>query len=133
MLLAQQNLLAFEFTLTPLFEDHGLPLALMGILVVFMALALVVAFITVLPRILTSEAVAASAASGAADGVSQSPLVGDELSEETLVVITAAVAEVMDRPHRVVRIRGVLPADYEWSLEGRSQQHHSHKIQHRAR
>ena len=42
-----------EFSVAPLFEDHGLALALMGVFVVFIALSLVVAFITILPRVVT--------------------------------------------------------------------------------
>ena len=53
MLLAQQDdRPLIEFTLAPLFEDYGIPLAVMGIFVVFMALVLVVVFITLLPRVL---------------------------------------------------------------------------------
>ncbi len=53
MFLAQQgDRPLIEFTLAPLSEDYGIPLAVMGILVVFLALVLVVVFITLLPRVL---------------------------------------------------------------------------------
>ena len=117
-----------EFTSAPLFEDHGIPLAVMGILVVFLALVLVVVFITLLPRLL------APSAGKASDEAIPAPAVGeDELPEEILVVIAAAVAHAIDRPHRVVQIRGLTPAEMGWSLEGRMQHHHSHRIQNRAR
>ena len=45
-----------EFTLSPLWEDQGIPLAVMGILVVFMALLLVVTFISLLPRLVAATA-----------------------------------------------------------------------------
>lgn len=129
MLLAQQDERPMiDFTLAPLSEDIGFPLAVMGILVVFSALVLVVVFITVLPRVLglfsSNEAQAATTV----------PVFGeDELPEETVVVIAAAVAATISRPHRIVQIRGLTPADRGWSLEGRTQHHQSHRIQSRAR
>ncbi len=136
MFLAQQNL-PTELTLEPLLQDQGIVLALMGMLVVFSALALVVAFISGLPRILNAllgpEDARELATSLNDQGGAEQNMLGDDLPEETLVIICAAVAAVMDKPHRVMRIRGVLPTDYEWSREGRMQQHFSHKIQHRAR
>ncbi len=52
-----------------------------------------------------------------------------KLSEEIVVVIAAAVAEVMAKPHRIVHIRGLTPEDLGWSFQGRMQHHHSHRIQ----
>ena len=127
MLLAQQDdRPLISFTLEPLFQDHGIPLAVMGILVVFVALVLVVVFITVLPRVLAPFSRTSQPEQSALHPVSD-----DELSEETLVVIAAAVAAAFDRPHRIVRVRGMTPADHGWSHEGRIQQHQSHRIQHR--
>jgi len=129
MFLAQQDERPLiEFTLAPLFEDHGIPLAVMGIMVVFLALVLVVVFITLLPRVLAPSLGKASEASAPVLAASD-----DELPEEILVVIAAAVAHAIDRPHRVVQIRGLTPAELGWSLEGRMQHHHSHRIQPRAR
>ena len=120
MLLAQQNSRPLiEFTLAPLFEDHGIPLAVMGVLVVFLALLLIAVFIILLPRVL----------SGASAPEAIEPLGEEEPSEETLVVIAAAVAEAIRQPHRIVRIRGLTSADFDWSLEGRMQHHQSHRIQ----
>ena len=129
MLLAQQdNRPLIQFTSAPLFEDHGIALAVMGVFVVFMALVLVVAFITVLPRVLamfTETQLDQSASLPAADDAG--------LSEEMRVVIAAAVAETIRAPHRIVRIRGLTPEDLGWSLEGRTQHHQSHRIHHRGR
>jgi Na+-transporting methylmalonyl-CoA/oxaloacetate decarboxylase gamma subunit len=122
--------LAFRFTLEPLYEESGLALAAMGILVVFMALVLISLFITLLPRLMAAlerfhpeEKPAAAKASKPAD----------ELSEEIRVVIAAAVAAAIGTPQRIVRIRGLTPEDLGWSLEGRIQHHTSHRIQPRNR
>jgi sodium pump decarboxylase gamma subunit len=124
MLLAQEDSpLLIRFTLAPLLEDYGVPLAVMGVLVVFLALVLVVIFITLLPRVLPH----------AEPATSLDPTAEEELSEETLAVITAAVAATLDKPQRIVRIRGLTPADLGWSMEGRMQHHQSHTIPQRAR
>jgi Na+-transporting methylmalonyl-CoA/oxaloacetate decarboxylase gamma subunit len=121
MLLAEQTSRPLmDFTLRPLLEDHGIPLAVMGILVVFAALALVVAFITLLPRLLGPVSAEQPATALAADE--------DALPEETLVILAAAVAAVICQPHRIVRVRGLTPEDHGWSLEGRMQHHQSHRI-----
>ncbi len=120
----------FELTFAPLLEDHGLPLAVMGILVVFVALLLVATFITLLPRILERIGPREAPAEEPPD----SQLAGDEeLSEEVMVVIAAAVAEVVRRPHRIVHVRGSRPEEVGWSLEGRIHHHHSHKVAQRGR
>ena len=127
MLLAQQNITPLvEFSLDPLWQDHGIPLAVMGMLVVFMALIFVVMFITFLPRILALVSLQESEDSATASIVAE-----EEISEEIQVVIAAAVAEMISHPHRVMTIRGVTPAEQGWSLEGRVQQHQSHKIRRR--
>lgn len=126
MLLAQQDARPLiEFTLAPLFEDHGFPVAAMGVFVVFVALLLVVVFINFLPRMMArlSAPELERPALQIADP--------DELSEETLVVIAAAVADAVSQPHRVVHIRGLTAEDLGWSLERRMQHHRSHTIQHR--
>jgi hypothetical protein len=89
---------------------------------------LVVAFISALPRLLSSakEPKAAVPAPGAARGE-------DEIPEEILVVIAAAVDEIMHKPHRVVHIRGLTAADHDWQLEGRIQHHQSHRLRNRNR
>lgn len=128
MLIAQQDSRPLiEFTLAPLFQDHGIPLAVMGVLVVFSALVLIVVVIKLLPRVF-GEARPTAAATPA------DLLAGtDQLSSETLVVIAAAVAETIRQPHRIVRIRGLTAQDLDWSLGGRMQHHRSHNLPHRDR
>ena len=125
-LLAQQGSGEFRLSFEPLFEDHGLALAVMGILVVFLALTLLVVFITLLPRLLERTLARESQTTAPAD---PEITLKDELPEETLVVIAAAVAETIRQPHRIVRIRGLTPEDLGWSLEGRLQHHASHRLQ----
>lgn len=128
MLVAQQGARPLvDFTLAPLWEDHGIALAIMGVLVVFTALVLLAAFIEFLPRILAtvSQKEPAEPAPRLADE--------DELDTETLVVIAAAVAAVLGQPHRIIRVRGLTSEDRGWSLEGRMQHHHSHRVEHRER
>ena len=79
-----------EFSLAPLLESHGVALALMGVFVVFIALSLVVAFITVLPRVAARIASQERTQAEGAQTFAQ-----DELPEETIVVIAAAVAEII--------------------------------------
>ena len=129
MLLAQQlSERLNEFSLAPLWEEKGIALAMMGIFVVFMALVLIVVFITVLPRLLAPYTTTGQEAEATVPVVAE-----EEIPDEILVVIAAAVAEAIDRPHRVVRIRGMTPGEIGWSLEGRMQHHHSHKTQQRGR
>lgn len=129
MILAQQDSRPLvEFNTSPLFEESGLALAVMGMLVVFLALVLVVMFISLLPRI--AERLHAGTTPTPTPGLA---IDGDELSQETIAVIAAAVAATITQPHRIVRIRGLTPADLGWSLEGRMQHHHSHSIPQRSR
>ncbi len=126
MLWDQQNSrLLMEISLSPLWDDKGISLAIMGILVVFLALALVVVSITLLPRVLARIGTPAVQESSA--------ITEDQLSEEAVAVIAAAVAEVLATPHRIVRIRGLTPQDLGWSLEGRMKHHQSHQLHHRDR
>ena len=129
MLFAQQdNRPLVQFTLAPLFEDYGIPLAVMGVFVVFLALVLVVAFIALLPRLLKQPSPVSAPHLSHILAEAE-----DELSEEMMVVIAAAVAETIRQPHRIVRIRGLAHENLGWSLEGRMQHHHSHQLPHRDR
>ncbi len=127
-------LLAAGLNWAPLYEDYGIALAAIGIVVVFVALLLVASFIAVLPRVLriltTLHGILKPAT---AESAAVAPPRDDEMSEETLVVIAAAVAAIMDKPHRIVKIRGTTSADQGWSLGGRMQHHQSHRIKHRDR
>ena len=55
----------------------------------------------------------------------EAPVAGPGPDAVPIVVIAAAVAAVLEQPHRVVEIR---PASIAWSLEGRRQQLGSHKL-----
>jgi len=112
----------------PLFEDYGIPLAIMGIFVVFVALMLVSSFITLLPRmtaLITPGAVEKKKVVTAEDDGS--------LSEEMQVVIAAAVAAALDEPHRIVWTRELTPEDLAWSRQGRAEHHRSHRTHTRDR
>lgn len=124
--LLQETMPSIKFSLDPLFQEHGIPLAIMGMLVVFLALALVVIFISLLPH------VAQWISRGHAHATEAVlPVDDNELSEELLVVIAAAVAAIVQQPHRIVHIRS--PEDLSWSFEARLQHHQSHRIPHRDR
>ena len=56
------------------------------------------------------------------------PAAEEGLSEETLVVIAAAVASAVTQPHRIVHVRGLTAEDMAWALQGRSQIHASHAL-----
>lgn len=55
----------------------------------------------------------------------------DEATDEMVAVIAAAVSTMLDRPHRIVHVRGLTPEDAAWALEGRRQHHSSHTFSHR--
>ena len=113
----------------PLLEDHGIPLAIMGLTVVFAALTLLRIFIGLLPRVMrvlehyfpeheeTSPAVVLSEAT---EG---------KLPDELVAVIAAAVAATIHKPHRILHTRKLTTEELSWSLEGRRQQHGSHRLQ----
>ncbi len=115
-----------EFRLEPLTGDDGITLAVLGMLVVFLALTLVAAFISILPRIARRISMARAVSTPPA-----LPVDDDEVSEELLAVICAAVAAVVHQPHRIVHVRS--SEDLGWSLESRLQHHQSHSIPHRGR
>ena len=117
---------------SPLWEDHGIPLAIMGLVVVFAALTLLRVFIGSLPRIMAILDHYFPEEAEALPGVSQPPQAQSQtngISDEIVVVIAAAVAATISEPHRIVRTRELSPEDLSWSLEGRRQHHASHSIQ----
>ncbi len=138
------------FDVEPLFQDTGITLALMGLLVVFAALLLVGLFIGLLPKAMgmlekvapekaTAAAAAATAAAAAATTAPPKPqaapaAAADEpVPDEVLAVIAAVVAHTVRKPHRIVRTRDLTPDDKSWSMEGRLKQHASHRIQTRGK
>lgn len=113
----------------PLFEDQGLPLAIMGLFVVFAALTLLRIFIGTLPRVIA----VLDRWFPTTDGTAPAPVSpvqneAEGMPEEVAVVIATAVAVVLRVPHRIVHTRELSPEDLSWSLEGRLQQHASHRI-----
>ena len=130
ILLAEESSRGFRLQIQPLFDDTGIPLAIMGMLVVFAALVLVSVYVTLLPRFATylEERFPEKASP---QPVAQPPISGDDLPEEILVVIAAAVAEVIDEPQRIIHARQLTPLDLAWSFEGRRQQHVSHRPRNR--
>ena len=117
----------------PLMEDHGIPLAIMGLSVVFAALVLVRIFIGLLPRIMAGldwiYPEAGEKPQRAAPPITAAATPPDEIA----VVIAAAVAIALHVPHRIVHIRALSPEDLNWPLEGRLQHHASHRIHPRNR
>ena len=83
---ATDGLLA-QLNWQPLFEDHGFPLAIMGLFVVFSALMLVRIFIGTLPRIVA----ALDHFFPDQQHAPQSKATTDEIPDEILAVIAAVV------------------------------------------
>lgn len=122
-------MLVAQLNWQPLWEDHGLPLALMGLFVVFVALIFVRIFIGTLPRMmaLLDRLLPESRESAhAAEGQMQA---GDEIPEAILAVIAAVVADTVGVRHRIVHTRQLSSEDMSWTLEGRLQHHASHRLQ----
>ncbi|MCA9268137.1 MAG: OadG family protein [Planctomycetales bacterium] len=117
-----------QISLAPLWEDYGVPLAIMGMLVVFLVLALVVTFITVLPRLIALLDHWPSHAARQAAAPKTAGADANELPEEIVAVIAAAAAVVVDQPHRVVHIREAAQDEHGWAQAGRMQLHTSHQI-----
>ena len=120
--------LSINFTLEPLWHDKGLPLMMMGMLLVFLALILISTFISWLPNIMgavhrilpESEQLAAAKSAKKKD---------EEDSEEIVAVIAAAVSEALGRPHRVISTREITAREMAWPQQGRWQIQTSHKPQ----
>lgn len=118
-------------TLEPLWESHGIALALMGMFVVFVALVLVSTFITLLPKLMAIlDRLHPEPASPQETRAAAKTVAEDEVPHEILVVIAAAVAETIAVPHRIVHTRQASD-DHGWSREGRTQHHTSHGVSRR--
>jgi len=112
----------------PLFEDHGIPLAIMGFLVVFAALMFVRIFIGLLPRIMAVLGHYYPEQKETSLSPALHKPTADELPDEIMAVIAAVVADTIREPHRIVHTRELTPEDLSWTLEGRLQHHASHRI-----
>ena len=130
MSLSNPTMLLAQIDWQPLREDHGIPLAIMGLVVVFAALTLLRVFIGLLPRIMAILDYYFPEESEVLPGSSQpAQPPASAIPDEVVVVIAAAVAATISEPHRIVRTRELSPEELSWSLEGRLQHHASHSIQ----
>lgn len=130
MSLFNSYMLLAQIDWQPLREDHGIPLAIMGLVVVFAALTLLRVFIGLLPRIMAILDYYFPEESEAPSGSSQpAQPPASAIPDEVVAVIAAAVAATISEPHRIVRTRELSPEELSWSLEGRLQHHASHSIQ----
>lgn len=129
MSLSKSDLLLAQLDWQPLWEDHGIPLAIMGLVVVFAALTLLRVFIGLLPRIMAILDHYFPEEAESRPGSTQQPQPQTNgIPDEIVVVIAAAVAATIAEPHRIVHTRELSPEDLNWSLEGRLQHHASHSI-----
>lgn len=125
--LAANNIGLFaQLTLAPLWHDSGLPLAFMGMLVVFVALCLVAGFIAALPRLMTllegqPRPVPPTSASASAKQTAE------EIPEEVLVVLAAAAAAALGDGHRIIHVSEAPVRDRAWTMQGRAKHHSSHR------
>ena len=121
-------LLLAQLDWQPLFEDHGIPLAIMGFVVVFAALILVRIFIGTLPRIMAVLDRYYPEQHDGHHAHAPSKSDPDEIPSEIVAVIAAVVADMVKEPHRIVHTRELTSEDLSWTLEGRLQHHTSHTI-----
>ena len=145
-------LLLAQLNWDALWEDKGIPLAVMGLLTVFAALILVRVFIGTLPKIMallayffpeskpeTKEQPQAAAAAvpktpEAKPAAKAAPTpTSEEIPEHIVAVIAAVVADIVSVSHRIVRTRQLSSEEMGWALEGRLQHHASHRLQPRDR
>src|SRR6056297_168326 len=129
-----------ELTWDPLMHETGIPLAIMGMAVVFMALSILVLVITALPLVigwaeskgtggdanakpLPNPVPAAATPPTESIALSSSDTSGDVsgtdagLPPELIAVITAAV-EFELGPVHIVRMRPLTASELAWTLEG---------------
>jgi Na+-transporting methylmalonyl-CoA/oxaloacetate decarboxylase gamma subunit len=122
------NVLLAQLDWHPLFEEKGIPLAIMGFVVVFLALVLVRVFIGTLPRIMAILNHYYPEPLETSHDPIPSVTTSDKIPEEIIAVIAAAVAETVREPHRIVHTRELTSEDMSWTLEKRLQHHTSHSI-----
>ncbi|WP_442505272.1 OadG family protein [Novipirellula sp. SH528] len=136
-----------KFSFEPLFHETGIPLAIMGMLVVFVALSILIAIISAMPRVIEilenkaskkkakSQSSRNPASSEKALAIAPSPSEPEFQSDLPLelIAVIAAAAEFELGPVRVVRMRPLTPSELAWTLEGRLRHHASHRLQPRNR
>ena len=115
---------SFSFSLEPLWHDKGVPLAIMGMTVVFIALLAISTFISQLPRVM-------SWIDGVAPQTKPAPVAKlaakKEEDAELIAVIAAAVEVALGPGHRVIHTQQLTPRELAWSQQGRWQHQTSHK------
>ncbi|MEO2045440.1 MAG: OadG family transporter subunit, partial [Pirellulales bacterium] len=100
----------------PLFEDHGISLALMGFVVVFAALLTVRVFIGLLPRIIAVLDHYYPEQEKAYPSPARQEARSEGLPDEIVAVIAATVAVIVRVPHRIVRTRELSSENMSWPL-----------------
>lgn len=94
---------------------------LIGFAVVMFTLALLWGLTALMARVVARLQRPAPAAAAAASSVA----IDAAPDDETIAVVAAAVALLLDRPHRIVR---VLPQPSAWGQQGRRDAHSSHRM-----
>ncbi|QEG33788.1 OadG family protein [Bythopirellula goksoeyrii] len=116
--------ISLHFSLEPLWHDTGLPLAIMGMFIVFVALVLVSTFISKLPHIM---ALLDKYLPQAEQLLIPPKPRGEEIPDEVIAVIAAAVSEALGKPHRIIHTRELTSREMAWPQQGRWEIHASHK------
>ena len=142
-----------ELGLDPLSEVAGGSLAMMGLLVTCVAVVAVLMFLERLPRVMavaeknvparqeapTPSATFTFATSSASTSASGSAVAtsatgpNEELPEHVVAIIAAVVADMVGKPHRILRTRELGPDSLVWSMHGRLQHHISYRLKPRNR
>mgnify|MGYP002621654949 CR=1 FL=1 len=116
--------ISLHFSFEPLWHEKGIPLAIMGMVIVFIALVLVSTFISKLPRIME----ALDKVLPQAEQLLGPPKTREgEIPDEVIAVIAAAVSEVVGKPHRIIHTRELTSREMIWPQQGRWQIQTSHK------
>lgn len=116
--------ISLNFSLEPLWNDLGIPLALMGMFIVFVALVFISTFISRLPHIMA----VLDKYLPQAEQLLIPPKPRDgEISDEVIAVIAAAVSEALGKPHRIIHTRELTSREMAWPQQGRWQIQTSHK------
>jgi sodium pump decarboxylase gamma subunit len=125
----------------PLFEETGIPLAIMGMLVVFLALSVLIIIISVFPFVMglldrwlpVSHHHAGNTKSKSKPKANETVDNDGVIPPHILAIIAAAVFEMEPGPVRIVRTRQLTTSELAWTLEGRIRHHASHRLQARNR
>jgi sodium pump decarboxylase gamma subunit len=123
----------------PLFHETGIPLAVMGMTVVFLTLIILVVIISAMPKLMavldgiSAEKTVSAKSQNTAVKPTPASRDGGDLPPELIAVLAAAASEMESGPVRIVRIRPLTPSELAWTLEGRLRHHASHQLQPRNR